>query len=195
MLGIVLSGGQSLRMGADKGLLIHDDKRWADLAMGKLHSLGIPVKCVINATQQSGYGLHFQKKELLLDLEALDVKGPLLGVLSAHIADPESDLFLLACDLVMMETRVLTTVLEAYNRNAGLFEAYIFVNGDQQEPLCGIYTAAGLKKIHAMLRGNGLVRHSMKFVLSQLSVYKIPVAAQDAHCFKNFNSPEELDAL
>ena len=195
MLGIVLCGGQSLRMGADKGLLIHDQKPWARLAKEKLVLLGIPVKCVINVTQLPRYTPHFQQEELILDQETLEVKGPLLGTLSAHIANPESDLFVLACDLVSMQAKLMDTVLKTYRCNEGVFEAYIFVNEAQQEPLCGIYTAAGLKKINAIRHANGLARHSMKYVLSQLNVCEIPVDAQDVHCFRNFNSPGELDAV
>ncbi|GGH03134.1 NTP transferase domain-containing protein [Pedobacter zeae] len=48
MLGIVLCGGQSLRMGTDKGLLIHQDKLWAQVAADKLSVLDLLVNFSVN---------------------------------------------------------------------------------------------------------------------------------------------------
>jgi molybdenum cofactor guanylyltransferase len=51
MLGIVLCGGQSSRMGTDKGMIDTNGKRWASVARDKLATLGIAVKFSVNARQ------------------------------------------------------------------------------------------------------------------------------------------------
>lgn len=102
------------------------------------------------------------------------MKGPLLGVLSAHLANQGKDLFLLACDLLLMERCVLGKLIEARVFDSS-FEAYVFKKDEQQEPLCGIYTSAGLKKILLMLEQGKLTRYSMKFILSNLKVFEINV--------------------
>ena len=48
MLGIVLCGGQSLRMGKDKGLLKLEAKTWAQTAIDKIAVLNFPVKISVN---------------------------------------------------------------------------------------------------------------------------------------------------
>jgi molybdopterin-guanine dinucleotide biosynthesis protein A len=192
MLGIVLCGGQSLRMGTDKGLLSHRDKLWAQLAYDKLSSLDLPVKFSINPMQLETYTNYFEKEKLITDHQSLDIKGPLLGVLSAHLSNPTEDLFVLACDMLLMESRLLQQLLYSLKTENAL-DAYIFTKDDQQEPLCGIYKSQGLKKILFMLQNNMLVKHSMKYILGNLQVCEITIADQDYRYFGNFNSQGEIN--
>ena len=194
MLGIILCGGQSLRMGADKGLLSHQDKLWAQISADKLALLQIPVKFSVNPTQQETYAGYFGNTALIVDHPSLDIKGPLLGVLSAHLLNPEQDLFLLACDLLLMESRLLEKLYKVYAQ-PGAFGAYIFTKDGQQEPLCGIYTASGLKVIMGLVQTTRLAKHSMKFVLSQLEVCEIAIDDLDYRFFGNFNSHAEINGL
>ncbi|MDQ0639003.1 molybdopterin-guanine dinucleotide biosynthesis protein A [Pedobacter sp. W3I1] len=194
MLGIVLCGGQSLRMGTDKGLLNHQDKLWGQVAADKLGSLDLPVKFSVNPLQQSTYTGYFGNERLIVDDPSLDVRGPLLGVLSAHLSNPEEDLFLLACDILLMETRLLEKLMHSAKADDS-FGAYIFTKDDQQEPLCGIYKSEGLKSIIFMLQNDTLVKHSMKYVLGNLRVCEIAVEDQDYRYFGNFNSHAEINGL
>jgi len=194
MIGVVLCGGQSVRMGTDKGLLNHQDKLWAELAADKLRSIGLHVKFSVNLTQEKKYANYFDKAQLITDHQSLDLKGPLLGVLSAHLANPNDDLFLLACDMLLMQTHILEKLKQAFVVSDA-FDAYIFIKSEQQEPLCGIYTSRGLEKILHMLQDGKLLRHSMKFVLSNLNVSEILVEDKDYRCFDNFNSHAEVNGL
>ncbi|MCX2492131.1 molybdenum cofactor guanylyltransferase [Pedobacter sp. PF22-3] len=194
MLGIVLCGGQSLRMGTDKGLLNHQNKLWAQVVADKLISLNLPVKFSVNPLQQSTYAGYFGNERLIVDDPSLDVRGPLLGVLSAHLSNPEEDLFLLACDILLMEPRLLEKLIHSAKADDA-FDVYIFTKDGQQEPLCGIYKSEGLKKIIFMLQHNALVKHSMKYVLGNLRVSEIAVEDHDYRYFGNFNSKEEIKRL
>ncbi|QDW25012.1 molybdenum cofactor guanylyltransferase [Pedobacter sp. KBS0701] len=194
MLGIVLCGGQSLRMGTDKGLLSHQDKLWAKVAADKLISLNLPVKFSVNPLQQPTYAHYFDDQQLISDNPSLDVRGPLLGMLSAHLSDTEEDLFLLACDILLMESRLLEKLIHSAKADDS-FDAYIFTKDGQQEPLCGIYKSEGLKKIIFMLQNNALVKHSMKYILGNLRVSEIAVKEHDYRYFLNFNSHAEINGL
>lgn len=194
MLGVVLCGGQSSRMGSDKGLLVHEAKTWAKTAFDRLSALNIPIKFSVNEQQQSEYTKVFSGELLIVDDVLLSLKGPLLAVLSVHLKYPEEDLFLLACDLLLMETIVLKELVGFYQQKNNC-EAYIFTNDNEPEPLCGIYTSKGLAKIIALLKENKLTKHSMKFMLSQLSVYSIPLMDEQKIYFRNFNAHAELNGL
>ena len=194
MLGIILCGGKSLRMGNDKGLLFHQDEVWAQVAYDKLRLVGLPVKLSVNAAQQEDYAKHFGFDQLIVDAPSLAIKGPLLGLLSAHSLFPEEDLFLLACDLLAMEFQLLEKLLHEY-ASTGSFDAYIFKKGGQQEPICGIYTAQGQKKIMQKLKTTGLEKHSMKYILSNLQVFEIELDGKDEKAFTNFNSHADLNGL
>lgn len=194
MLGIILCGGQSSRMGSDKGLLVHEAKTWAQTAVDKLAVLNIRVQLSVNEKQKSEYAKVFADELLIEDNVALDVKGPLLGVLSAHVQNPSDDLFLLACDLPLMETNLIKELFALYKQGSK-YDAYVFTNNRQSEPLCGIYTADALKKIIALQKNNKLIKHSMKFILNQLVVCEIALHDNQKVSFRNFNAHAELNGL
>ena len=82
MLGVVLCGGQSSRMGSDKGLLKLEANTWAQTAIDKIATLKIPVKISVNNGQHPAYAAVFPSTDLIIDDTTLSLKGPLLGVLS-----------------------------------------------------------------------------------------------------------------
>jgi molybdenum cofactor guanylyltransferase len=194
MLGIILCGGQSSRMGSDKGLLVHEAKTWAQTAFDKLSSLNIPIKFSVNDMQQSEYAKVFASEKLIADDTSLLIKGPLLGVLSAHLQNPDDDLFLLACDLPLMEPNLIKELF-ALHQQSNKYEAYIFTNNKEPEPLCGIYTAKALKKITVLQKENKLQKHSMKFILSKLIVCEIALHESQKIFFRNFNAHADMNGL
>lgn len=194
MLGIILCGGQSSRMGSDKGLLMYEAKTWAQTAFEKLSTLNLPLQLSINQQQKNDYLKVFKPELLIVDNTDLNIRGPLLGVLSAHLQNPDDDLFLLACDLPLMDSNLLKELLTLYTAQ-NKFEAYIFTNNKEPEPLCGIYTARALKKIIALYQSDKLTRHSMKFVLSQLVVCEIALLDDQKKYFRNFNAHADINGL
>lgn len=194
MLGVVLCGGQSIRMGSDKGLLKLNSDTWAQAAMDKLTTLKIPVKVSVNNGQYPGYAAVFPSTDLILDDTTLSLGGPLLGVLSSHLKFPHEDLFILACDMPLMELSLLQT-LYTHCQQEPSFNAYIFTNEGEPEPLCGIYKAKGLSIILDMSVSGRLNKHSMKFVLEHLDTKAIPATDEQKIFFRNFNAHAELNGL
>ncbi len=194
MLGLVLCGGQSTRMGADKGLIIQDNITWALTAADKLAEFGIDVAFSINSKQESDYEKSLEGRQLIKDNATISVKGPLSGLLAAHINHSTADIFVLACDLLLMQKQLLHEVLLASSTQPD-FDAYLFKNDNEYEPLCGIYKATALSVIYNMHLQYSLARHSMKYALEQLNVFSIPVKEQNLAFFKNFNSHAERNGL
>lgn len=194
MLGIILCGGQSTRMGTDKGLIVNEARTWAQTAVDKLSTLNLPVKISVNEKQYNDYCKVFAAADLITDNKSIDVKGPLLGVLSAHIQYPSDDLMLLACDMLLMEPILLKELFTIYTAHKD-YDACVFMNDEQPEPFCAVYTAAGLSKITVALKNNQLQRHSMKFALSLLHVFSINLQEEQKKYFRNFNAHAELNGL
>ncbi len=194
MLGIILCGGQSLRMGSDKGLLKLEAKTWAQTAMDKITTLNIPVKLSVNNTQYPEYAKIFSEDDLVADKTSLPLGGPLLGLLSCHIQNPTEDLFALGCDMPLMESSLLNELNIRYKKQPRS-EAYIYTNDGEPEPLCGIYTSKGLIKIVAIMHNGQLIKHSMKFMIDHLDVNTIAVKDEQKKCFRNFNAHAELNGL
>lgn len=192
MTGIILCGGQSSRMGSDKGLLPQDTGNWATHAAVKLAELELPVLFSINPQQFDTYAALFLPEQLIIDHEALTIKGPLLGALSCHLQLPAEDLFVLACDMPFMEPSLLKE-LHTHYLNDRTALAYVFTNENEPEPLCAIYTAKGLSFVYNMLLDGTLTRHSMKFMLDQLPVHRIPIPASQQTYFRNINAHADLN--
>ena len=175
-------------MGTDKGLLKEEEQTWAELAARKFTALQLPVIISVNKEQFPVYEQIFPADQLVVDDERFTAEAPLFGLLSVHLRFPTEDLFVLACDIKDMTTELMQHLVE--NRHGG-YEAYVYQT-DRPQPLCGIYTAGGLKKIHQAFLNGSLTRFSMMHVLDALNTKYIPVEAANVQAFNNYNRPEEL---
>jgi molybdopterin-guanine dinucleotide biosynthesis protein A len=180
-------------MGSDKGLLKTDATNWATDAARKLQDLGIPVKASINSLQETSYANDLPGVELITDNISIPVKGPLLGLLSAHVANPTEDLFVLACDMPLIEPILLKELFTLYQKKQA--DVFLFTNEGEAEPLCAIYTSTGLQKIMMMLREGQLKKFSMKFTLDHLQLATLPIQAEQKKYFQNFNAHADLNGL
>ena len=194
MLGLVLCGGKSSRMGTDKGLLKLEAKTWAQTAVDNLNALNIPVKLSVNQEQYAAYVSAFPVSDLIVDDDSLSIRGPLQGLLSVHLKNPDSPIFLLACDMPLMETSILQELLHHYNENVAA-DAFVFTNDGEPEPLCGIYNATGLASVLNLYKSGQLVKHSMKFMLEHINAFFIPLRDEQKKSFRNFNAHAELNGL
>jgi len=181
-------------MGTDKGLLKLEAKTWGQTAFDKMAALNIPVKISVNNDQFAAYSEVFSNADLIADNSSLSLKGPLLGVLSSHLLYPAEDLFILACDMPLMESFLLEELFSRYLAQQS-YDAHIFTNNNEPEPLCGIYSAKGIASILRMLQDGRLNRHSMKFMLENLAVNAVPATDEQKKSFRNFNAHSELNGL
>jgi len=180
-----------MRMGTDKALLHTTGITWAQSAANKLAQLLLQVSFSVNEGQYNIYATAFRQTAIIKDNSSLQVYGPLSGLLSVHLQHPLEDIFVLACDMPLMESFVLGELYNLYHTNKNA-DAYIFTNDNEPEPLCGIYCAKGLAAILKMQQQNKLPRHSIKFILSQLNVQYVPIKENQKKYFTNFNSPTDL---
>ena len=191
MIGVILCGGESSRMGADKGLIQFQDKTWTQLAIEKIEELGIPVVVSISRRQKEIYERLLPENKLIVDDSTIALKGPVAAVLNVHLKYPADDLFVFACDLPLMEFSVLDELYRFYVIK-NLFQAFVYTNNGEPEPLVGIYTARGLALIYNMYYTHKLEKQSMKYILGQLLVHSMPIPENKKKCFRNFNSPKDV---
>lgn len=193
MTGLILCGGRSSRMGSDKGLLHASGITWAETACRKLATVVSSIAISVNNEQLPSYTRHFTEKQLIVDNDHLKIGGPLCGLLSAHIQMPEVDIFLFACDLLFMETIVFEK-LQALQKQSPGHEAFVFTQGQETEPLCGIYTAGALKRILAAYQDGSLGKQSMKHALESVNTLRTELPDDWKHYFKNINTRQDLNS-
>lgn len=193
MVGLVLCGGKSTRMGSDKGLLRSETTTWVQSSADKLRSLGLEVKISVNKDQLSAYSTVFPSTDLLIDEPSLQLRGPLYGVLSSYLY-LQDDLFVLACDMPLIDPFLLKDLLQQYKTNPGP-DAFIYSTDGEPEPLCGIYKSTGLSEILEMYHAQQLTKYSMKFMLDHINVFMIPIQDENKKFFRNFNAHAEINGL
>ncbi len=192
LLGVVLCGGLSSRMGKDKGILKIRGKHWAEHCREILMEFFGKVVLSINQNQLVHYEKFFRIEDLVLD--SFSVKGPLKGILSTHREYSQNDLFILACDMISMQSDAITLLLNAYKNHSG-FDFYIFKNKGRIEPLCGIYTSNGLKKVELQFAALRTDSHSVMNILENNKTFFLESDSNIESYFRNYNSPEDTKIL
>lgn len=186
MMGVVLCGGNSTRMGKDKGLLVQEETPWSEWAAQKLEQLGLPFCISINGKQQESYSHYFTSERLVVD--SFDVPGPLRGIFSVHNQFPYHDLFVIACDLPDITIELMQKLMDVFRSNEGSHDFFVYQHEDVLEPLLGIYTREGLQKLTGLHALGQLDKFSMKHVLEISNTYAEPLSANELAQLRNYNT-------
>ena len=163
LIGAVLCGGKSVRMGMDKGLIAKNEETWASVTINKLSHFDIPVVLSINDSQQEKYRVKFPKSHLIVD-HSIQAAGALQGLLSIHLEYPEKNILLLACDMQNMNSETIQNLLSIYIYEPN-FDFYAYQHKMAFEPFCAIYTSTGLKPIKELVDIHALQNFSFQHVL------------------------------
>lgn len=189
ILGVVMCGGESKRMGSDKGLLKRGNLSWAEIALNILE--GIPLNTIISISskQVDSYKNIFAKDKLIQD--SFPVQGPLNGILSVHNFYPEKHLLLLACDLIDMTSDTLRSLCLNYFDND--YDFILYNNGSTLETLCGLYTNHGIKSIKDDILSGSLTRYGLARIVSSKNLKQINLSGKELKDFKNYNYPKDIN--
>ncbi len=183
LAGIILCGGESRRMGRDKGSLPIGQTTWAQHMGDKLAFLQIPVLYAVNELQLTGYAAYIPAGQLVLD--NADARGPMKGILSVHRKLPERDLLLLACDMLDLDRFTLESLVNVY-REGGDDDFFVYQDREFAQPLCGIYKSRGLTGISDFFRETGTADYSLQSILNRGKTRRLKMSEPSA--FKNYNS-------
>jgi len=165
LYGLVLSGGQSTRMGTDKGLIRYHGVPQREYLYDLLHEVCDETFISIRKEQTADLPSRMQ---VILDLD--EFRGPYNGLLSAHKKYPDVAWLVLACDLPLMDLEALKELIAARNPEREA-TAFALEENPLPEPLCAIWEPHALKNSVAYLEeGNGtcprkyLINHDTELV-------------------------------
>lgn len=180
IFGLVLAGGQSTRMGKDKGLIPYHGLPQREYLY---HLLG-------RVCDQTYISIRPDQKDEIDDMEVIvdkdEYKGPYNGLLSAHSMHPEVAWLVLACDLPLLDLISLQELIAARDPNL-MATSFAQKENPLPEPLCAIWEPKALQASVAYLHeGKGTCPR--KFLID--SEVKL-VFPRDPKVLLNANSEQE----
>ncbi|WP_047419751.1 molybdenum cofactor guanylyltransferase [Cellulophaga sp. Hel_I_12] len=140
LYGLVLSGGKSIRMGTDKGLITYHNKPQREYVYDLLAKVCNKTFLSIRPNQLDEVSKKF---EFIADED--EFSGPFNGILSAHKKHPKVAWLVLACDLPLMKIEALEVLISKRNRSK-LATAFALKENPLPEPLAAIWEAKGLSR-------------------------------------------------
>ncbi|MGB5509436.1 NTP transferase domain-containing protein, partial [Robiginitalea sp.] len=146
IMGLVLAGGQSRRMGTDKGKLKYHNKPQREYLYDQMKPLCARVFLSIRPEQQAEI-----PRELDCIVDENQYKGPFNGLLSAHHAFPEVAWLVVACDLPLVNQKVLKYLVDRRDPKA-MATAFATHKTKLPEPLAAIWEPQGLKTAESYMQ-------------------------------------------
>jgi molybdenum cofactor guanylyltransferase len=184
VVGFVLAGGQSLRMGRDKALLPWGATDLLAHALGRLRAVTGDVRIL------SGSEPRYLDREATVVTDALPGAGPLAGVLAGlATAAGRSGLFL-AVDLPHVPVALLSRLVSL----AKGYDAVVPVSPRGPEPLCAVYCSGCLDPIRQRVERGDLKMTSFwpDVRVRELPPEELRAFGDVAELFRNLNTPEDL---
>ena len=183
--GIILAGGSSKRMGAEKGLVNFNGKPMVSYAIDALKLVCSQILISANPELYQNFGFPVIPDER-------QASGPMGGIWSC-MKHAKNDLcFVLSCDMPLVDYFVISTLIE---ETPGFDAVVPWHGGNKFEPLCAVYRKNLLPLFETFIRSRNF---RIPDLINQINSRKIEVGAKvlpDSGVFFNVNSPADLEQL
>ena len=189
LLGLVLAGGRSSRMGTDKAALVTPDGRaLARRCCDLLEEAGCEtVVLSLRHDQEIPPGFADRFGYVIARDPEGGSEGPLAGMLAAMRLRPDADWLVLACDLPRLDSDTLLHLISSKLPDE-LFLSYRSEFDGLPEPLCALY-ASGAVAIIEEARANDL-RCPRKVLIRNHCRLLEPITPR---ALENANTPEDWE--
>jgi molybdenum cofactor guanylyltransferase len=181
--GIILAGGKSSRMGAEKGLQELCGKPLIQYAIEALSDL---CKTIIISSSSDAY----QSLGYKVVADIIPGIGPMGGIYSTLQKSNTQQNLVLSCDLPFVSAELLSYILQ----NSKGYKVAIPWLGDQHyEPLCGFYHLSVLDQISDYIQNNN---YKLPDLFEEISINKLVINNRlefyTESLFLNVNSKHDL---
>jgi len=182
--GLVLTGGHSRRMQADKAALEYAGRPQLERALALLEPLVVSTYISVRADQ-----LHDpQRNSRPCIVDQLPDAGPIGGIMAALRAHPQAAWLVLACDLPFLDAATLQQLIAARDPRR-LATAFRSSHDGKPEPLCAIYEPASLPAIASWVASG---QQCPRGFLAQAEVALLTL--RTPHALDNINTAAEYRA-
>ena len=191
VVGYVLAGGQSARMGQDKAVLPWGEKTLLDHALARLRAATSRTPAIL-----CGPTRRYEDRGIPVFPDSREGKGALGGVLTGLEKlppDAECGLFL-AVDLPLVPAGLLRRYLERMEEG---IDAVVAVSPGGPEPLCALYARSCLEPVRRCVDDGRLEMTSFWTAVCVHVFYPGALAefGDPAQIFQNVNAREDYERL
>lgn len=196
IVGLLLAGGWSTRMGEDKALLPYLEKEtFLSHSYYKLKTYCDFVYVSIRKEQLAQYSSLYPDIEFVPDSNS-SWKGPLRGIFSLYeflsLRKTSPPILVLPVDMPLVRTELLANLILRYNME----KKGIFYRTEQGiEPLCAVYDWNLLDRWFKERISEGENTFSPKRKLENSDILILDLSSEERRYFSNINSPNDRTLL
>lgn len=179
--GIILAGGNSTRMGSEKGMVELHGRCMIEHVIEAVKAVTDELCIIANNSEYRKFGL-------TVFSDIIKNSGPLGGIYTGLIHSQTEKNLVISCDMPFITQKFLKLLV----RHSAGMEITVPVHNSGIEPLCGIYEKKCADRLKKLLLNKEL---KISDVLKNFSLKKVNVSSSKYYSeelFKNINSPLEL---
>lgn len=186
LIGVVTCGGKSSRMGSDKSLLNYHGKPQRYFLYDLLKTFC--NNAFISCNKEQGSSIR-KDYEYIVDKEEYRNHGPISGLLSSFIENPQKSILFVGCDYPYLNSGCIQKLIS--NRSNGL-SAVCYLNPENNiiEPLITIYENNCYKELLKRFPEN---KYSLREFLKTINT--IPIIPKNINILKSIDTIEEYEKL
>ena len=179
--GVVLAGGESSRMGREKGLMIYQGMTLIEYALAVIPpAQGKPLIISNNSEVVE----HFSDIEVIPD--CLIGRGPLGGIHTA-LRHTQDNVIIIPCDAPLLPREYIL----ALERESADVDICVYCCEDKIYPLPGFYSLNLLPDIESRMEGAGRELLLQDMIRSTQRVRYLELEADESRLFIGINTPED----
>ncbi len=182
--GIILAGGRSSRMGAEKGLALLCGKPLIHYPLKTMKELcgEILISSNTNAYDYLGY-------PVIQDIQS--GSGPMGGILSCLLRAENQNCLIIGCDMPFITANIYKHLLRV---REGAQICVPWHNHEHYEPMCGVYSRDSATEMRRFMeQGNNKLPDFFRITSFKAAPVGVINPPLPEHYFFNVNSPEDLE--
>ncbi len=175
----VLCGGESSRMGRDKGLVLLKGKPMVSYVLDALKETEIPISIIAN-------NIPYRSFAFPVFSDVVTEKGPMGGLLTAFENSEAEVVFLVSCDMPLISSEVIKQLLELADRD----KIIATVVEERVNPLFALFPVTLKKEVEKRIASGRLKMTDL--ILENKHTLVSSIARERPGIFRNVNNEEEL---
>ena len=187
MTGVILAGGESIRMGKNKAFIQINGHRIIDRTVSLFREIFDDVLLVTNTP------LDYLELNVRLVTDLIPGKGSLGGIYTGLFFSSSPKAFFVGCDMPFLDRKVIQYFLSL----AQTADIVVQRTKDHWQPLHAIYSRTLLKPIERLLEQGELkiIKAYQGMRVREIAEEELKPFDPDLHTLSNINTPEELKKL